>query len=111
MANCSEINNVTLKGTSAVSYDGPRLPCTNIKTCDGLDTILTKLDNVLCSAIANVETLTENVTNITEDLMIIGEDIIDINNQLFICCPICDFTGTANQILICTFTGEANQLL
>jgi hypothetical protein len=110
MADCSEINNTTIIGTSAVSYDGPRLPCTNIKPCDGLDTILTKLDNVLCSAIANVETLTENVTNITEDLMIIGEDIIDINNHLNICCLTCDFTGNASHVLICEFTGEANQI-
>jgi hypothetical protein len=110
MCNNSEINNITITGTSAVSYDSTPLPCTNIKTCDGLNTILTKLDDVLCSAIANVETLKDNVINITEDLMIIGEEIISIDNQLFTCCPICNFTGTANQILVCTFTGQANQL-
>ena len=110
MVNCLDKDNKILKATSAVSYDSTPLPCTNIKPCDGLNTILTKLDGVLCSTIANVEILTENITNITEDLMIIGEDIIDINDQLNICCPICDFTGNASHVLICEFTGEANQI-
>jgi hypothetical protein len=111
MANCSQTNNTTIKGTSAVTYDSTPLPCTDVKTCDGLNTILTKFDNVICAAITNVTTLKEEITNITEDVMIITEEILNINNQLAVCCQVCDFTGTANQILVCTFTGEANQLL
>jgi hypothetical protein len=86
MANCSQINNTTIKGTSSVIYNGNQLPCTDVKTCDGLNTILTKFDNVMCSAIANVATLIEEVTNLTEDVMIISEEIIDINDQIDVCC-------------------------
>lgn len=87
MANCSNINNTTIKGTSAVSYDSTPLPCTDVNTCDGLNTIIDKFNNVLCTAVANVAALTEDVTNLTEDVMIITEEIIDINNRLDICCP------------------------
>lgn len=111
MANCSQINNTTIKGTSAVIYDSTPLPCTDIKTCDDLNTILAKFDSVICSAVANVAILKEEVTNITEDVMIIIEDIININNQLNICCPNCNFTGTATELLVCNFTGSANEIL
>ena len=110
MAECSQINNTSIIGTSAVKYDSTPLPCTNVNTCDGLNDILSKFDAVICSATDNVNSLLEEVTNITEDLMLITEDIINIQNQLDICCPICDFTGTANQILNCNFIGTANQL-
>jgi uncharacterized protein (TIGR02145 family) len=110
MANCSQINNTTITGTSAFIYDGTQLPCTDIKTCDDLNTVLAKLDAVVCNVTSSINTLTEDITNITEDIMIIGEDIININNQLNICCPICDFTGTASQLPVCIFTGDANQL-
>lgn len=98
MANCSETNNTTIKGTSAVSYDSTPLPCTDVKACDDLNTILTKFDNVICSATNSVNTLIEEVTNITEEVMIITEEIENINNQIFICCPICEFTGTADEL-------------
>jgi hypothetical protein len=110
MAECSQINNTSIIGTSAVKYDSTPLPCTNVNTCDGLNDILSKFDAVICSATDNVNSLLEEVTNITEDLMLITEDIINIQNQLDICCPICNFTGTANQILNCNFIGNANQL-
>lgn len=110
MANCSQTNNTTIIGTSAVSYDSTPLPCTDVKACDDLNTILTKFDDVICSAVASVNTLTEEVTNITEDLMIITEEIENINNQIFICCPICDFTITATELPVCDFTVSANQL-
>jgi hypothetical protein len=121
MANCSQINNTTIIGTSAFIYDGTQLPCTDIKTCDDLNTILAKLDAVVCNVTASVDILIEEVTNITEDVMIIGEDIINIDNQLNLCCPICTFSGTADQLpdptttttttlLNCLFTGVANQL-
>lgn len=118
MANCSQINNTTIKGTSAFIYDGTQLPCTDIKTCDDLNTVLAKLDAVVCNVTASIDTLTEEVTNITEDVMMITEDIININNQLNICCPTttttttlfdCNFTGTADE-LNCNFTGTATQL-
>lgn len=98
MSNCSKINNTTIKGTSAVSYDSTPLPCTDVNTCDGLNTILSKFDAIICSVKANVDNITEDVINLTEDIMIITEDIININNQLDICCPNCDFTGTADQL-------------
>lgn len=109
MANCSQINNTTIIGTSAVTYDGTPLPCTDVKTCDNLNTILAKFDAVICDAIVGVNEITINVTNINNSITNIEEDITNIYNQLAICCPICDFTGTANE-LDCSFIGNANQL-
>lgn len=98
MGNCSQINNTTILGTSAVTYDSTPLPCTDVNTCDGLNTVLSKFDTIICNVKESVDILTEQVIDITEDLMIITEDIININNQLNICCPTCDFTGTADQL-------------
>ena len=97
MANGSNINNTTIIGTSAITYSSTPLPCTNVNTCDGLNTILAKFDAVVCTVQANVATLTEDITNLTEDVMIATEDIININNQLNICCPT---TTTTTTILI-----------
>jgi hypothetical protein len=110
MANCSQTNNTTIIGTSAVSYDSTPLPCTDVKACDDLNTILTKFDNVICSAINSVNILSEEIMNITEDLMIITEEIENINDQIFICCPICDFTVTATELPVCEFTASATEL-
>jgi hypothetical protein len=110
MSNCPQINNTTIIGTSAVTYDSTPLPCTNVTTCDGLNDILSKFDAIICDVKASVDILTEEIIDITEDIMIITEDIININSQLEICCPNCNFSGTANQILNCNFTGTANQL-
>ena len=96
MANCSQINNTTITGTSAFIYDGTPLPCTDIKTCDDLNTILAKLDAVVCTTVNSVNTLIEEVTNITEDVMIITEDVININNQLDICCPTTTTTSSTS---------------
>ena len=98
MANCSKINNTTILGTSAVTYDSTPLPCTDVNTCDGLNTILSKFDTIICDVKSNVDILTEEIIDITENIMIIGEDIINVYNQLDICCPTCDFTGTADQL-------------
>lgn len=111
MANCPQINNTTIIGTSVVTYDSTPLPCTGVNTCDDLNTILAKFNNVICSTIDSVNNLSEDIMNITEDLMIITEDIENINDQLFICCPICDFTGTATELPVCEFTGTATELL
>jgi len=110
MANCSQTNNTKIE-TSAVSYDSTQLPCTNVKACDDLNTILTKFDNVICSAVNSVNILTEEVMNITEDLMILTEEIENINDQIFICCPICEFTITATELPVCEFTATANELV
>jgi hypothetical protein len=111
MANCPQINNTTIIGTSAVTYDGTPLPCTGVNACDDLNTILTKFDNVICSVVDSVNIIREEVINITEDLMIIIDDVENIQNQLFICCPICEFTGTANELLVCDFVGTADEQL
>jgi hypothetical protein len=109
MGNCSQVNNTTIQGTSTITYDGTPLPCTDVNTCDNLNTILAKFNAIICSATNSVNEITENVTNITEDVMIIGEDIINIYGQLATCCPaICDFTGTADE-LDCSFTGTADE--
>ena len=110
MADCPQINNTTIIGTSAVSYDSTPLPCTGVSTCDDLNTILAKFDNVICSAINSVNILSEEIMNITEDIMIITEEIENINNQIFICCPICDFTITATELPVCEFTATATEL-
>jgi len=111
MADCPQINNTTIIGTSAVSYDSTPLPCTGVNTCDDLNTILAKFDNVICSAIDSVNILSEDIMNITEDIMNILEEIENINNQIFICCPICDFTITATELPVCEFTATATELL
>lgn len=98
MANCSQINNTTIIGTSAVSYDSTPLPCTDVKTCDNLNTVLTKFDAIVCSVRSSVDEITNTVRNINQDIMMITDDIINIQDQIFICCPICDFTATANQL-------------
>lgn len=108
---CSNINNTTIHGTSAVTYDSTPLPCTDVNTCDGLNTILAKFDAIICDVKSNVDILTEEIIDITENVMLITEDIINIQNQLEICCPNCDFTGTADQLLDCNFTGTASQFL
>jgi hypothetical protein len=97
MADCSEINNITIIGTSVITYDSTPLPCTDVKTCDGLNTILDKFNSVICNVAADVALLTEDITNITEDLMILSEDVIIINNRLNICCPTTTTTTTCND--------------
>lgn len=97
MANCSQINNTTIKGTSVISYDSTPLPCTDVSTCNDINTILDKFNTIICSVTNDVNNLVEEVTNITEDLMIITEEITNIQDQIFICCPICEFTGTATE--------------
>ena len=78
MGNCSQVNNTTIKGTSAVTYDSTQLPCTDVNTCDNLNTVLSKLDSVICKVTDDINTLTEDVMNITEDVMMITEDLITI---------------------------------
>ena len=106
MGNCSQVNNTTIKGTSAVTYDSTPLPCTDVNTCDGLNTILSKFDTIICDIKANVDVLTEDVMNITEDVMVITEDITNINNQLDICCPTTTTTTTLPPTTTTTTTVE-----
>lgn len=105
MANCSQINNTTIKGTSAVTYDSTPLPCTDVTTCDGLNDILSKFDAVICDVKASVDSITEDVINLTEDIMIITEDIININNQLETCCPT---TTTTTTLPVTTTTTSSS---
>lgn len=98
MGNCSQINNTTIQGTSTITYDGTPLPCTDVNTCDNLNTILAKFDAIICDAIIGVNEITINVTDINNSITNIKRNITDIYNQLDICCPICNFTGTANQL-------------
>jgi hypothetical protein len=97
MANCPQINN-TNKASDAIAYVSTNLPCSGVNTCDGLNTVLNKFNTIICSVTESVNTLTEDITNLTEDIMIISEEIENINSQLFECCPICDFTGTADEL-------------
>ena len=98
MGNCSQINNTTIQGTSTITYDGTPLPCTDVNTCDNLNTILAKFDAIICDAVIGVNEITINVTDIKNSVTNIKRNITDIYNQLDICCPICNFTGTANQL-------------
>ena len=93
---CPQINNTTIIGTSAFIYDSTPLPCTDIKTCDDLNTILAKLNTVVCNVTTSVDILIEDITNITENVMIIGEDIINIYGQLAICCPTTTTTSSSS---------------
>lgn len=104
MANCSQINNTTIIGTSAITYSSTPLPCTDVKTCDGLNTILDKFNSVICNVAADVALLTEDITNITEDLMILSEDVIIINNRLNICCPTTTTTSSSTSTSSTTTT-------
>ena len=96
MANCPQINNTTIIGTSAIGYDSTPLPCTGIQTCDGLNDILSTFDNIICNTTNSINVLVDNVTNITEEVMLISEDIININNQLNICCPTTTTTSSSS---------------
>lgn len=94
MAECSQINNTTIIGTSAVKYDSTPLPCTDVNACDGLNIILAKFDTVICDVKANVDILTEEIITLTEDVMVITEDVNNIYNQLDVCCPTTTTTTT-----------------
>jgi len=94
MANCPQINNTTIIGTSTITYDGTPLPCSNVQTYDGLNDILIKFDNIICNIQQSTNTLINDITNITEDVMLVTEDIININNQLGVCCPTTTTTTT-----------------
>jgi len=94
MVECSQINNTSIIGTSAVKYDSTPLPCTNVNTCDGLNDILSKFDAVICDVKANVDILTEEIITLTEDVMVITEDITNIYSQLNVCCPTTTTTTT-----------------
>ena len=104
MADCSQINNIPTKTTSDVLYDSTPLPCTDVNTCDSLNSILVKFDNVICNVKANVDIITEDVVNLTEDVMVISEDIVNIQNQLNICCPVTTSTTSTTSTSSTTTT-------
>ena len=96
---CSKINNTTIKGTSAVMYDGTPLPCTNITTCTNLNTILSEFDNILLNITEDTNILSEDINILTEEVILISENIININSQLNICCPPTTSTTTTISFL------------
>ena len=108
MDNCSQINNTTIIGTSAITYDSTPLPCSDVKTCDGLNTILSKFDSIICSATTSINILTEEITNITEDVMLISEDIIIINDILDVCCTTTTTTTCNDTELIINGNFDTN---
>lgn len=97
MANCPQINNTTIIGTSAIGYNSAPLPCSGVQPCDGLNDILNAFETIICDVKDSVGELTDNVTNITEEVMLISEQIIDINNQLNICCPTTTTTSSSTS--------------
>jgi hypothetical protein len=107
MADCSQINNITIKGTSVVTYNSTPLPCTDVNTYDGLNTILSKFDAIICDIKVSVDSITEDVVNLTEDIMIITEDIIDINNQLETCCPTTTTTSSSSSTTTTTSSSTS----
>lgn len=108
MGSCSQVNNTTIKGTSAVTYDSTPLPCTDVNTCDGLNTILSKFNAIMCDVKANVDIITEDVINLTEDVMVITEDITNIQNQLGICCPTTTTTSSSSSTSTSTTTTSSS---
>lgn len=108
MGNCSQINNINIKGTSDVVYDSTPLPCTDVNTCDGLNTILSKFNAIICNVKANVDIVTEDVINLTEDVMVITEDITNIQNQLGICCPTTTTTSSSSSTSTSTTTTSSS---
>ena len=105
MSNCNQTNNTTIKGTSAFIYDSTPLTCTDVNTCDGLNTILSKFDAIICDVTTDVNTLIEDVPTLTEEVVIATEDIIDIYARLNICCPT---TTTTTTLPITTTTSTSS---
>lgn len=107
MATCSNINNITVIGTSDIIYDSVPIPCTNINTCDNLNTILTKINNVICNIQTNSNIIAQGVSTINNNLLSISEDIININNQIYICChpPTTTTTSTSTTSTTSTTTS------
>lgn len=48
--------------TNGISYSGPNLPCTGIKTCDSLTVSLEKVDNEIC-ILKNQIVVLQNLVN------------------------------------------------
>jgi len=47
--------------STRITYDGPNLPCSGIRTCDSITISIQKLDNLLCE-ILNSSTTTTTTT-------------------------------------------------
>jgi hypothetical protein len=87
-----------------IKYDGPALACSSINTCDDLNTILEKINNVSCNLINSVSEITETVNNLTESVNTITEDVESIFEQLEICCPTTTTTTTVAPTTTTTTT-------
>jgi hypothetical protein len=104
MANCPEINNVTVHSTENIKYDGPPLVCSDINTCDDLNVAFQKIDTVVCDTNDNVATLTENVNSVGISVASILDDLTIITNQLGLCCPTTTTTTTITPTTTTTST-------
>lgn len=51
--------------SSRITYDGPNLPCTGIRTCDDLTVILQKLDQQMCELTSEMHDLTILIRNLS----------------------------------------------
>jgi len=102
MSNCN--NTPKNKLSENIKYDGPALACSSINTCDDLNTILEKINNVSCNLINSVSEITETVNNLTESVNTITEDVESIFEQLEICCPTTTTTTTVAPTTTTTTT-------
>jgi hypothetical protein len=91
----SDCNNTPIdKLSENIKYNGPALACSSINTCDDLNTILEKINNVSCNLINSVSTITETVNTLTENVNTITKDVESIFEQLEVCCPTTTTTTT-----------------
>lgn len=105
MSNCN--NTPKNKLSENIKYDGPALACSSTNTCDDLNTILEKINNVSCNLIDSVSEITETVNTLTENVNTITINIINIFDQLEICCPTTTTTTTIPPTTTTTTTTVA----
>lgn len=55
--------------STRITYDGPNLPCTGIRTCDDLTVILQKLDEQICNIVTELNNLSTTTTTTTTLLL------------------------------------------
>lgn len=97
MAYCSQIKD-KIKGTDIITYNSTPLPCSNVITDDNLNTIFSKFNTTLCNIRTNLDITTNNLSAIYNTITAQSLEVINLKNQAHICCPLCNFTGTAIQL-------------
>jgi hypothetical protein len=74
-------NQFTLSNT--IAYNGPILPCTNIRTCDTINVAFQKIDEVICNLVSQISNLQNQINNITVEVNnITNTEITNINNEI-----------------------------